>query len=304
MKNYTWKGTFLVILSTFAFGAIPVISQLALGENLNISTVLFFRFFIASCITWTYIFTKKLSYKIDLSHFFYLGLLSILGFLGTAYFIYVAYTYISGSLATIILFTHPAMISCYEFFFMQTNRDIRKLLALICSTLGMILVVWNPHVSLNIFGVVFSLLGAICYSFYALGLNEKRTKKLNSIVISGYVSFFCSISYFIVGLFNHTIFIPSTINGWIYIFILATFSTVFATITFCKGVQLIGPSNAVIISTFEPVVACISGFFVLGEILTIPIIIGGLLILSAIFILQIPQKHIYHFLHIKIKEHL
>ncbi|WP_053955531.1 DMT family transporter [Inediibacterium massiliense] len=304
MKNHALKGSILVILSTFAFGAIPVISQLALHENLNIPTVLFFRFFIASCITWTYIFTKKLNYKIDLSHFFYLGILSIVGFLGTAYFIYVAYTYISGSLATIILFTHPAMISCYEFFVMKTSRDIRKILALICATIGMILVVWSPNIELNILGVIFSLLSAICYSFYALGLNEKRTRKLNSIVISGYVSFFCSISYFIVGLFKHTIFIPTTTNGWIYILILATFSTVFATITFCKGIQLIGPSTAVIISTFEPVVACVSGFFILDEVLTLPMIIGGVLILSAIFILQIPQKNIYKFFHIKIKENL
>ncbi|QEK11051.1 DMT family transporter [Crassaminicella thermophila] len=290
MKNNKLKGTLLIILSTFAYGIIPIISQLAFKEGLNVSSILFFRFFIATIITWSYIFFRKIYYKTTKAHFFYLVILGVFGFLGTSSFIYMAYTYISGSLATIILFTHPAMIACYEIFFLKKEKDIRKILALLFAFMGIIFVVGSKDIHLNMTGVVFSLFAAVCYSFYALGLAEKRTKKMNSIVISGYIAFSCCLTYFIQGIIRHNIFLPTTLSGWGYIIILAIFSTVFATIAFCKGVQLIGPSTSVIISTFEPVVACIAGFFVLGETLTIPIIIGGVLILSAIFILQMPEK--------------
>ncbi|QXM07205.1 DMT family transporter [Crassaminicella indica] len=290
MKNNWLKGTLLVILSTFAYGSIPVITKLSFEEGLNVSSILFFRFFIAAIITWGYIFSKNMHYKTSLSHFLYLLLLGAVGFLGTSFFICSAYTYISGSLATIILFTHPAMIAGYEMVVLKEEKDIRKLLALIVSGIGMVLVVWSDNIHINLIGVIFSLLSALCYSFYALGLSEKRTKAMNSVVVAGYVAFSCAAVYFIQGMLNNNIFLPSTSKGWMYIFIQALFCTVFPTIAFCKGVQLIGSSTSVIISTFEPVVACITGFFILGEVLTLPMMLGGVLILSAIFILQIPKE--------------
>ncbi|QZY54769.1 DMT family transporter [Crassaminicella profunda] len=292
MKNNLLKGTVLVILSTFAYGSIPVISKLSFEEGLNVSSILFFRFFIAALITWGYIFLRRMPYKTSKSHFFYLLVLGAAGFLGTSAFIYMAYTYISGSLATIILFTHPAMIASYEMLVLKEGKDIRKILALIASGIGMILVVWSNNIHINVVGVIFSLLSALCYSFYALGLSEKRTKVMHSVVVAGYVAFSCSLAYFIQGMMNHNIFLPSTSKGWIYILIQAIFCTVIPNIAFCKGVQLIGSSTSVIISTFEPAVACVTGFFILGEVLTFSMIIGGLLILSAIFILQIPEERL------------
>nr|WP_279233132.1 DMT family transporter [Marinisporobacter balticus] len=286
------KGSLLVILSTFAYGSIPMLFQLSFQEGLNVSSILFFRFFIATVIIWIYIFVRKVPYKTTTGHFLYLFVLGGIGFLGTAFFIGVAYTYISGSLATIILFTHPAMISSYEIFILKTGKDARKIFALILSTTGMGCVVWSEDMHINMMGIMLSLLAAICYSFYALGLDERKTKAMHSVAVSGYISFSCLVAYLIQGIIFHNIIIPTTTKSWGYIIFLAIFCTVFATIAFCKGVQIIGPSTSVIISTFEPAVACLTGFFVIGERLTTSIILGGILILSAIFMLQIPEKRI------------
>jgi drug/metabolite transporter (DMT)-like permease len=299
LKNDLFKGTLLVILSTLAYGSVPVISKLSFREGLNVSSILFFRFLLAAMMIWSYIFLKKMNYKTSLAHFFYLVALGVAGFLGTTTFICVAYTYISGSLATIILFTHPAMIASYEMVALKQGKDIRKILSLIVSGIGMVLVVWSDNININLLGVIFSLLAALCYSFYALGLSEKRTKAMHSVVVAGYVSFSCFLAYSIQGMINHNIFLPSTSKGWIYILIQAIFCTVFPTIAFCKGVQLIGSSTSVIISTFEPVVACVAGFFILGEVLTFSMMIGGILILSAIFILQISEERLKRLFFIK-----
>lgn len=290
MKNDKLKGSFLIIVSTVAFGIMPTLSQLAVKQGMNLPSILFYRFLIATMILWIYIFLRKIPYRTTKDHFLYLMLMGAVGYAGTSWAIYSAYGYISGSLATILLFTHPAMIAVYEMFVRKKGRDIPKILSLLAATLGMVLVVWNKDMHLNMAGVFLSLLAALFYSFYALALGEKKTKEMHSIVVTGYVLFFASFIYFIKAIIQKDVFLPSNTLGWVYVFVLSIFCTVFSTITFCKGVQLIGPGTAVIISTFEPVVACMSGFFIVGDQLTVSIIIGGLLIVSAIFILQIPDR--------------
>ncbi|WZL72866.1 EamA family transporter [Clostridiaceae bacterium 35-E11] len=290
MKNTKLKGTFLIIVSTVAFGIMPTISQLAVKQGMNLSSILFYRFLIATIILWIYIFLRRIPYKTTKEHFLYLMLIGILGYAGTSWALYAAYGYISGSLATILLFTHPSMIAIYEMFVSKTGKDIPKILSLLTATVGMVFVVWDKNMQLNMSGVFLSLLAAICYSFYALGLGERRTKQMHSIVVTGYVLFFATFTYFIKLMIQKNVFLPNTTLGWFHIFALAIFCTVVATITFCKGVQLIGPSTAVIISTFEPVFACVAGFFIVGDKLTSSIITGGILIVSAIFILQIPNQ--------------
>ncbi len=289
----------MILLSAISFGIMPMFSQLSLKEGMNISALLFWRFLIATIAIWLYIFLKNIPYMTSKRHLFYLIVLSAIGYMGTSATLYMAYTYISGSLATIIFFIHPAMITAYEIFILKKKEDIRKVLSLIVATLGLILVVGNINIHINLTGIILSLLSAVFYSFYVLGLEEKRTAATNSIVVTGYVLLFTSMIYFIECSIKQNISFPPTIKSWYYIIILSVISTVIATITFCKGIRLVGPSTGVIISTFEPVFACIIGFFIMGELLTLSMIIGGIFILSAILILQIPKTTIHQLLKFK-----
>ena len=62
-------------------------------------------------------------------------------------------------------------------------------------------------------------------------------------------------------------------------------STVLGLIAFFEGLKCIDTSNAAIISTFEAVVVVALAIIVLGEMLTLPKIFGGCLVISAVIIL-------------------
>jgi drug/metabolite transporter (DMT)-like permease len=52
----------------------------------------------------------------------------------------------------------------------------------------------------------------------------------------------------------------------------------------------VGPSEAAILSTFEPVVTVVLAFFALGERLTPLQLAGGALVLAAVVLLQLPAR--------------
>jgi drug/metabolite transporter (DMT)-like permease len=58
---------------------------------------------------------------------------------------------------------------------------------------------------------------------------------------------------------------------------------------FFRGIKEIGASRAAIISTFEPAATAILAFLGLGEVLTIWQIAGGVIVLSGVLVLRMPQ---------------
>ncbi len=286
MENQKLKGIVLIILSAFAFGLMPTFSKLALQEGLDISSLLALRFIIASVVVWGYILIKKISFKTSLSHFFYLILISVGGYAATSISYFTALSYISSYVVVILLYLHPSFIVMYEIIFLRKKKNSKKILALIVSTLGIILIVWSDNVSISVIGILLSFLSAFFYTFYILGLQEKRTKAMNPIVVTGYILLFSAISFLLKSLFTNTFYLSSSINGILYVVAFSLVSTVFAIFAFCIGVRLIGASRAAIISTLEPVFATILGVTLFEENLTLYSLIGGLLIIVAIIILE------------------
>ena len=71
--------------------------------------------------------------------------------------------------------------------------------------------------------------------------------------------------------------------------VLAVFCAFMAILFFCMGVKLIGPGNAAIINTFEPVLACFFGYTIIGDVLTPNMLIGSALVVLAVFIANLPS---------------
>ncbi|HEY3745368.1 MAG TPA: EamA family transporter, partial [Gemmatimonadaceae bacterium] len=73
---------------------------------------------------------------------------------------------------------------------------------------------------------------------------------------------------------------------WSSIFLLALVSTVIAFSTLIKGLSVLGPVRTAIIATVEPFFTALLGFVVLGNQLSVTILIGGVLIAAAVLLIQ------------------
>ena len=67
-------------------------------------------------------------------------------------------------------------------------------------------------------------------------------------------------------------------------------STVVAVSAFFAGLRRVGPSEAAILSTFEPPVTVALAFLALGERLTVAQLFGGAMVLAAVVLLQLRPR--------------
>lgn len=53
---------------------------------------------------------------------------------------------------------------------------------------------------------------------------------------------------------------------------------------------MIGPGNAALVNTLEPVLACIFGYFLVGDVLTSRMLVGAALVVAAVLITNLPTR--------------
>lgn len=289
MSSKKLIGTLCIIGTTICYGLVPSFSFLAFRVGMETETLLFNKFFIAAILMWAYIFIKKIEYKPTKKNLPMLTAICV-AYIGIATTLYLSFEYISGSLATIISFTFPAMIVAIE---MITGREpvkMLKIFAVVISMGGLVLIVWSPDLEASTLGIIFALMCALCYVVYTMGISAKSMDDMNSIAIAGYVLVTSAVFNFVRCVAAGQPLMVNGVQQWIYIVLLAIVCAFFAILFFCHGVKLIGPSNAGIINTFEPVFACIFGFLLVGDEITRNMIIGGAMVVLAVLISNLPSS--------------
>jgi len=214
----------------------------------------------------------------------------VLAYAGIAITLYLSFEYISGSLATIISFTYPAMVIVVEMLRGRERVRFLKILAVILSMIGLCLIVWAPDMEIRMLGVIFAVLCAVCYTFYAIGLSHPSLSDVNSLVTAGYVMVTSAVINFVRCIFSGDPMFTETADQLMFVLILSVVNAFLAILLFCLGVKMIGPSNASIINTAEPVCACIFGYLLIGDAITASMVIGGLMVVSAVLLTNLPEK--------------
>jgi|GEM_PF-867311 len=289
MKSKENTGVLLIVISAITYALMPIFSINALKEGTAVSTLLFMRFSLAAILLWIYIFLKKMPYKTSKKNLVYIITIALLGFTIATSTLYTSYKYISSSVATLILFTHPVFVLLFERFITRSKVTLRKIIALIITILGLIIVLYVKE-PLNTKGVIFAFIGSITYGAYCLGLSEKETQKLGGVVVTAYVASTTAIAMCIQSLFTNTPLISSQPSTIMSALLLALISTILASICFYEGLSIVGPSSATLISSVEPMFVVIFSAIFLNEIITSNTIIGGIIIVLGITILEQKKK--------------
>jgi drug/metabolite transporter (DMT)-like permease len=85
--------------------------------------------------------------------------------------------------------------------------------------------------------------------------------------------------------FTNGIHLPASNTGWLAMLGMIVFSTIIAITTFLAGLEQVGPTNAAMLSTLEPVVTVLLAAWLFGERLMPIVMAGGGLILVAVILL-------------------
>lgn len=286
MKTPKIRGLIAVILSTVGYGLMPLISSLAYSSGTSVESLLFTRFLVAAVIIWGLVGYLGIPFRTTWKHLLYILAFSLIGYTFCAHLVFTAYQYLSGSLVTMIVFLHPAMIVAWEALVRKERPGPAKLGALALTLAGLVIILWDPAAVLNWPGVLMSLGAALTYAYFCIAVVEQRTRHMSSLVITAYVITVSLVGYLILALIRQEPLIPQSATGLTMSIILGIVSTAFASLAFYWGIRQIGPSTAALASTFEPVFVALIGVLFLHESLTWRFLLGSALILGALILLN------------------
>jgi drug/metabolite transporter (DMT)-like permease len=226
------------------------------------------------------------------------GLLGVTAF----YLLYIYAVVLTGvAVSVVLLYTAPAFVALMSWRWLGERFGVRKAAALGLTLAGCVLVAraYDPTLlSLNIVGILCGLGSAFTYALYSILGKVSLRRGYPIATMSFYVYTTGALGLLVVALFApdprgnsggaaQLVSMGADAWAWALLIGLALFQTIGALYAYTAGLRHLEAGTASILATFEPVVASVLAFFVLGERLEWPQIVGGGLVLLAVVLLQI-----------------
>jgi drug/metabolite transporter (DMT)-like permease len=273
-------GILLIAISAASFGTLAIFGRYAYADGLDIFTLLFIRFGVSAAFMVVILLLRKEHFPRGRILGQLIGM-GALGYVGQSFFYLTAIKYASAGLVALLLYLYPMFVFILSVLILREKVSTVQVIALILALIGSALTV-DPKGG-QLIGALMAIAAALVYSIYIIvGAN---VMKHVSAVQSTAVIFASAASVYGILTFINGAHFPSSHSGWLAIFGMIVLSTIIPVATFLAGLEIIGPTNAAMLSTLEPVVTVLLAAWLFGEKLIPMVMIGGGLILIAVVLL-------------------
>ena len=285
---------YLKLLLTAIFWGGTFVAGRSLVQNVGPFSAAFFRFAVAS------VFLVALTWKMEgklaglkSSQILPVLLLGLTGVFLYNLFFFKGLKLIEAGRAAIIIANNPIFIAVFSAIFFKEKLGAVKIAGILISVSGAIVAISRGNLAQLLQGnlgwgefylflcvaswVVFSLLGKAVMS----GLSPLTSVTYSS--LTGTVLLF--LPAFREGLTNCIYY---SLPDWGNIFYLGIFGTVLGFVWFYEGINQIGPTKAGLFINFVPISGILLAFLILGEPLTISLLIGTLLVTCGVYLTNRP----------------
>lgn len=287
--NQRTAGTLMVMASASGFATLAIFVKYAYAAGVNVVTMLSARFLLAALVLWTIIGLRKIPAVVNRKAAFRLFLLGTLGYGTMSVMFASALHYLPASLAAMLLYAYPALVSIMSFALGDEAFSWAKGAALLTCFCGLFLVLGVSFENAQLIGVVLGLGSALVYSCYIV-IGNRVLKSIHSLIATTYVCTSAGITLLLAGWAGGMQSLSFSFQGWLAIFGMAILGTIVGIIGIFAGMSRIGAANASIISTMEPVITVILSALLLAEKITLPQGLGGVLIIIGVVVLQLWAK--------------
>ena len=280
------RATLFVLFSACCFGSIGIFTTIALRDGARLIDVLFWRYAIAAVLL-VVVSGGIRAIRMPVRRALPLGVLTGGGQAAVAFVTLSALKFIPVATLTFLFYTYPTWVAVISAVRGKERLTKPRVIALGLSLSGIALMVGMPGAGgLHPAGVALALLGALLYALYIPMINQLGAglpPAVTSVFAAGGAAFVLLAATLTEGGPR----VSDSLTVWGAIVMLAVLCTVIAFIVFLRALFVLGPVRTAIISTVEPFWAALLGGMVLGQRLTPRALVGGMLIASAVILLQL-----------------
>jgi len=278
-----FTGFILVFLAGIFWSFGPVVVRYMISSQDYVFQYLFYRGISISCILMVYLFIREgfSFYK----NFFKIGISGILGaiFLSTAFIGFIfSITMTTAAVTLFMLAAMPFIAAIVGYFVLGEVLRKSTLISMIIAFIGVCVMIINDSISGSAFGAVLGFISATGFALYTVTIRWKpETPKFTTVVLAG---IFCAIFSFIILGYSFKPFISMPVtNSCLSLLHGSIVGT--GLILYSLGAKYLPSAELALLSLMEVVGGIIwvwIPFFGINEVPSLTIIIGGVIITSAV----------------------
>ena len=286
----TLRASVLVAISGILYGFLGYLGTNVIRDEISISTMLFWRFFIAAIWIFFFLLFKHVKQTTinypDKSTLFLIFILGAIAYAGGSGFYFLSSQYIGTGLAMVIFFSYPIMVAIISWLLHGSKLNPGIILTLILITLGLFLIHNSSSAEMSSLGIAFGIINALCYALYLLVSKRLSRIAIDSDIYTIMVCIGSFVIFLILALATHSFVFPSSLKTVGYLLALGILATAIPIQLMLEGLKHISSLRASIISVLEPLITMIVGFILLNESISSLQITGALLILGSTLAVQ------------------
>ena len=279
------KGKIYLILSAFIYGFTPILAKAVYSGGTNGMTLTFLRAAMSLPLLFLVLVVKKIDLRLEKGQAKRVVLLAVVGNSLSIICLYVAYSFISVGLATVLHYIYPLLIVLICALFFKERMGRRKLIAAVLVTMG-ILLFMDVNGKGDIFGAVMAFLSGLFYAFNVLYMDKSGLDRMHYLKLTFYISLIMSVTVFLFALPGRQLAFDMSAEAWILAGVISVLVTLCGLPLFQLGVLYEGAATAGILSTVEPITGVLLGAALLGEPLTWAGLVGCALILLGVVLIE------------------
>jgi|ERR1041385_1027191 drug/metabolite transporter (DMT)-like permease len=286
------KGYVFIIGAALFWGVSATVAKFLFSQQVDTLVLVQMRMTLSCLVLLVFflIFRRDLL-RVKLKDLYRFALLGIIGGAGSNFMYYFTIKETNVATAILLQYTAPLLVLAYAAVTREEELSISKIIAGIVSLGGCFLAVGGEHFSLsNIsrLGLLSGAGSAICWAFTNISLRHiLREYKVWTTLVYSFL--FASIFWLFFNSPVQVLAANYSSATWEMFFGFAMISILIPHSFYFLGIRHLTASRAIITATVEPIVAIVSAFIFLQEVLLPVQLAGAVLVIAAIGILQLKQ---------------
>ena len=207
-----------------------------------------------------------------------------LGLIGATYH---AIEFLNVGLVLIILYSFPIGVALISHFQGKIFINFRQIACMFLLLFGLWTMIYEDGVSINLYGLVVSFVGLICFVLFIISATE-LADTIGSTLLNFYICLIglCVLLMAIIMHSDITIRVPTSQKGILAIASNGVFF-ILSWVLYFEGAKFIGATRASFLACLEPLFAALLAIFLLDQLLSIKEWVGFLIIFSSVLIFEI-----------------
>lgn len=283
------RGTLAIFGSALGYSSLPILAKLALAEGVRVLPMVAWRFVAASAVLWIVIAVthRRVPTRPQWSRLLMLGLLYAVN--ATAYL--AALQWVTASLATLLFFTYPAVVIVLAAAFFGEPLTRPRVLATFLAIAGCSLILGFDVQRARPIGLLLIGLAVVFVAAYILwGKSLLREipalgAAAVSLLATAAATAMAAVAFGGLGLGGGA-------RGALWVVLMGVVSTAAPVSLLLAGIRNIGPGQAAVLATVEPLLTVIWASLLLGERIAPLQYTGGAVLLLGVLWLRMQRPRL------------